>query len=401
MRLYRMELYKLCHKKSFAAGFLFVLLIGLFFFYDDVRLQSCTVNGMEYTGLKAIRANRQITEDFRGVLTDEKVTQIIEKYGFPDEEFDLYNRMKGNFLNTFVMDYASNGYNNGWDDYQIATEAVPLADSLLGRYYAASDMEITLGYYDGWRSFLNNFGVLMLGVSLLILYIISIVFSEEEQVGMKSLLFTTKEGPSKDVLAKITAAFSISVGVWLLAVSFCLLPYCMIYGTDGLHCVASLATKWSFLETPLLMQPLGAYLAEVLLVSLLAVLELCAITICVSACCHSSFYAIVAAGICYVLPFFGFLLYQLGWAMLLFCSVQHPLPSGPLMVCHGILYLLRGFIYSSPVYLLLAQNGLTELSRTNSIGEMKHVYIVLAIAAMLFVLCTIGAYRRYRRPQKL
>ena len=37
MRLYKMELYKLCHRKSFLAGFLFVLLIGLLFFYQELQ----------------------------------------------------------------------------------------------------------------------------------------------------------------------------------------------------------------------------------------------------------------------------------------------------------------------------------------------------------------------------
>ena len=73
MRLYKMELYKLCHKKSFLAGLLFVLLLGLFFFLQDLQGEYCVVNGVEYTGLEAVRMNRRITEEFEGVLTDEKV----------------------------------------------------------------------------------------------------------------------------------------------------------------------------------------------------------------------------------------------------------------------------------------------------------------------------------------
>ena len=79
MRLYKMELYKLCHKKSFVAGLLSILLIGYFFFYEDIKVQRCVVNGVEYTGFQAIRANRQITEEFQGALTDATVEQIIEK----------------------------------------------------------------------------------------------------------------------------------------------------------------------------------------------------------------------------------------------------------------------------------------------------------------------------------
>ena len=116
MRLYKMELYKLCHRKSFLAGFLFVLLIGLLFFYQELQHSYCVVNGTTYTGLRAIQMNRQITEEFKGVLTDEKIERIIEKYGFPQGAPDGYSRQKDNFLNHFIMEYASDGYNNGQDD---------------------------------------------------------------------------------------------------------------------------------------------------------------------------------------------------------------------------------------------------------------------------------------------
>ncbi len=85
MRLYKMELYKLCHRKSFLAGFLFVLLIGLLFFYQELQHSYCVVNGTTYTGLRAIQMNRQITEEFKGVLTDEKIERIIENTAFRRE----------------------------------------------------------------------------------------------------------------------------------------------------------------------------------------------------------------------------------------------------------------------------------------------------------------------------
>ena len=423
MRLYKMELYKLCHSKSFAAGFLFVLFIGWFFFYEDVQLQRCVINGVEYTGFQAIQANRQITEEFQGILTDDVVEQIIEKYGFPDGSPDGYNRLNGNFLNTFVMDYASDGYNNGSDDYRIATKTIPLADTDLGRSCAAAGREITLGYYDGWKAMLEEYGVLMLGVSMLILYIVSVVFSEEEQTGMKPLLFTTKKGPGEDTLAKLAAAFSVSVSVWLLAVGFYLLLYCITYGTGGLSCLSMLLTYWrQSVDVPLLQQSVGAYVAEILLVTLLAVLELCAITSWVSARCHSSFHAVVAAGICYVLPFLGFMLSQFGWALLVKYSVNHTgglqfngftftgLPSrfsikqlpGFILLKAGpcLLFLFRDLVYSSPVYLLLEEDVLVEICRISGSG-MWHVSISLTIAFLMFLLCTAGAWRRYRRQQNL
>lgn len=396
MRLYKIELYKLCYKKSFLAGFLAVLLIGFFFFCEDVRLQYCVINGTEYTGWKAIRANRKITEEFRGILTDEKVAQIVEKYGFPGGEPGRYNCLAGNFLNTFVMEYVSDGYNNGWDDYKLATRTIPLADSELGRHHTAAGMDIRLEYYDGWESFLDQLGVLMLGISMLILYIVSIVFSEEEQIGMKPLIFTSKQGPCADTLAKIAVSFSISTGIWFLSVSFYLLLYCTVYGTDGLHCMASLIILYHFWETPLLMQPVINYLAARLLASLLAVLELCAITICVSARCRSSFHAIVTAGICYVMPFLGFVLFQSGIALTTIYQGNHQMHPVLQTIWVDFLYLISRLIFSSPTYLMCDRDVLLEIAGIGTIG-LRNVSITLSIAAILSVLCTVGAYRRYRK----
>lgn len=405
MRLYKMELYKLCHKKSFLAGLLFVLLVGLFFFYEDLRSESCVVNGVKYTGLSAVRMDRQITEEFKGVLTDEKVNRIIEKYGFPQGSPDAYDNLESNFLNAFIMKYASDGYNNGWDDYRLASKAVPLADTELGQYHDAAGMTFRLEYFNGWKLFLSTLNVLMLGASILILYIVSVVFSEEEQIGMKPLLFTTREGPDRGTLAKTATAFSVSAGVWFVSVLFCLLLHALTYGTDGLGCIASLIIHIGFRDCPLLMQTVGAYLAEELLVSLLGMLELCAMTICISARCRSSFHAVVGSGLCYALPFLGFALLQSLLALLTIFSAGQTLAPGFLTLCIWFFFLSNCLVHSSPVYLLIALNGLVEIAmvnfgKLNTGNGMTAVYTTLAIAFILLVYCTVSACRRYRQTPR-
>ena len=61
---------------------------------------------MRYEGYQAVQVNRQITEEFKGILTDEKAAQIIEKYGFPEKvEKGWYYFRDTNFLNNFVTTY--------------------------------------------------------------------------------------------------------------------------------------------------------------------------------------------------------------------------------------------------------------------------------------------------------
>ncbi len=395
MRLYKMELCKLCCRKSVAAGFLIVLFLEIFFFYHTVISQSCTINGITYYALDAVRMDRQITEEFRGELTDEKVSRIVEKYGFPQGiPKGEYDRLPGNFLNTFVMNYLSDGYDNGSDDYRIAAKTFPLAETALGQSYTAAGMKPYLAYYYGWTAFLDEFGLLMLGVSMLILYTVSIVFSEEEQDG-------TKAGPAGDALSKIAAAFAISLLLWFFFVTFHLLLYTAVYGADGLHCICTLVVQWrGFAELSILQQSVGAYLAETLFISFLGTLELCAITIWVSSRCHSSFHAIVGAGVCYVLPFFSFMLFQSGVALMTYCSVHHPLNDISFHLCWFLLNLLRGLTYASPVFLMVNLDALLELGRISVTGGMKNVCLPAAIACALFLFCTAAAWRGYRKVSR-
>lgn len=402
MRLYKMELCKLCCRKSVATGFLIVLFLEIFFFYHTVITQSCTIDGITYYALDAVRMDRQITEEFRGELTDEKVSRIVEKYGFPQGIPEgEYDRLPGNFLNTFVMDYLSDGYINSADDYQIAAKTFPLAETALGQSYAAAGMKPHLAYYYGWNAILDEFGLLMLNVSMLILYTVSVVFAEEKQAGTKALLFTTKEGPAADALSKIAAAFSISLLLWFFFVTFHLLLYTAVYGTDGLHCICTLVVQWrGFAELSILQRSVGAYLAGTLFISFLGTLELCAITICVSAWCRSCFHAIVGAGVCYVLPFFSFMLFQSGVALMTYCSVHHPLNDISFHLCWFLLNLLRGITYASPVFLMVNHDALLELGRITVIGGMKNVCLPAAIACALFLFCTAAAWRGYRKVSR-
>ena len=128
MRLYKMELYKLCYRKIFIMGVILVIGIMLAVFNTHVAAEEASVDGKCYTGYRAVQVNRRITKEFRGVLTDEKINQIEEKY-FKDT----------NFLSRFVMNYLSNG--------------LLIADSDLGAVKELTGQEIMLEYYQGWNTF--------------------------------------------------------------------------------------------------------------------------------------------------------------------------------------------------------------------------------------------------------
>lgn len=99
MRLYKMELFKLFQNKIFKIGMLAATgLLFLYFWFAEVGGEIATVDGKFYSGYEAVQMNRKITEEFEGDLTDEKVNQIIEKYGLPTK---LEGICQGGEMETF------------------------------------------------------------------------------------------------------------------------------------------------------------------------------------------------------------------------------------------------------------------------------------------------------------
>ena len=112
MELYKIELYKLIHRKFFLislSGIFAVLL--LYFCFVNIGGERSTVNGVVYTGLQAIKKDREITEAFQGILTDDKAEQIMESYGFPSAVSENYGGFRDeNYLNGLITEYLGNGY---------------------------------------------------------------------------------------------------------------------------------------------------------------------------------------------------------------------------------------------------------------------------------------------------
>ena len=366
MRLYRIELYKLISRKIFIVGAICVITIMLFFFMADVSEERSCVDGITYTGYRAVQVNRQITEEFKGVLTDEKAEQIIDKYSFPQEVKPDYGFMDANFLNRFVMDYLSDGYIRDWDNYKIATCVYLIADSDLGTVRKVTEKEIVLEYYQGWKVFLEILSVGMVLGSILILFSISTVFANESQVKMLQLLFTTEEGRKKDIFAKIAAAFTVALSVWLVAAVLDFLLCGVVYGFEGLNCVAGLVTGGHYFSpgSSASLISCGTYIEITLLLSLLGILSLCAITICLSACSGSSFHAVVTAAVCWGAPMLLRLFFE-----------------------HGFIIL-----FASPFFLVYRE----ILSDVYNIWQAL-VWTALAVSCV----CTIGAYREYEKRQVL
>lgn len=317
-----MELYKLYHRKSFFIWSVTAVLITVLYFLIQVEGEVCTIEGTNFRGLEAVRKNRQITEAYKGVLTDEKVRDIVGKYGLPKKvERDYPGFCDENYLNAFVTDYLSDGYLYDWDNYRIPTRIYPISETVIGELEEASGEQISLYYARGWKTFIEVLQYAMIMASVLILSGISVLFAEEGQTGMKQLIFTTKEGIQKDIAAKTAAAFTLTVCIYFGAVVLDLVMCAAVFGLDGLSCPLGITMNQQLsldrnVPHPEACMQTGSFIGILLIVSLLAILVLCAVTLCVSAHFHSCFHAVMVSSACWGMPvmiriFFGRFAYAL------------------------------------------------------------------------------------------
>ncbi len=309
MRLYKMELYKICSRKLFLLSATATIMILLLFMYTLAVDNYITINGVEYKGLQAVRMDREIVEEFKGVLTDEKVSAIVEKYGFPSGVKEYYGRfLNQNYLNAFIMKYFSDGYFRSYDDYKVATYTNPIAETDLGKASTATGKPLRLEYTYGWEVFESVLGIgFVLGLVFIVL-ILSPIYSEENYNNTRQILFTTKEGQQKDIAAKIAAGMTITISVFAVIVLFDFLFVWSVFGLDGLDCFSGQALGESVWEwngyNNTSTWSVRKYLSFYLLQGFFGMIEAAALSLYFSAHCNSPFQSIVASAIGLVLPVF-------------------------------------------------------------------------------------------------
>ncbi len=361
MRLYKSELYKLCSRKRFLFGTVGVLTLFLIYFWVQLTSISSMVDGVQAWGYQAVQMDRAITKDWKGTLTDDKVAQIADLYGFPHIIKENYNNFVDfNFLNTLIHKRLSDGYINTWRDYKIATHIIPIADSILGEFAQESGMPVILEYYYGWYVFLEVLTFSILAASIFIIFIVSPIFSEEIHIGTIQLLFTTKEGKGMDIAAKIAAALTVSIGIFAIIVLLDFLLCGVVFGLDGLDCFTGLVLEdWGY--GPLASMPIRTYIPIVLISDFIGILLLCAISLFLSAFFSSPYPTVVVNTLCWSAPFI-------------------------LRIFFHKLYL---FQYMSPVYMVLHYVHL----ETDWMGIRQKILIFAFVTTIVLIIASVRRYR--------
>ena len=357
MRLYKMELYKIYHNRAFIKSCIVALVIWLvYFWFVEVGEGISTVEGEYYQGYEAVQMNRRITEEFEGEITDEKLEEMVERYGFPSVVIRNYPGFRdANYITSFVTDYFTDGYMYGWEDgeYKAPTKLYPMADTEAGK----REEHIMFYYSEGWKALIGMLQVGMILVSIIIIIGVSGLFSEESQLKVLPIIFTTQKGKKEDILAKLLAAFTMVSSLYFVMAVFSVALSKLVFGLDGAECSYWLVMgqyawlKMSVKSAVILAMEMG----------LLGLLSLCALAVCISAHCRNSFHSVVITAV--------------GWGS----------PVLLRMLFGGILYVLAG---STPIFLI----------RFNSVIEMLSIISVIAtMTVACSSICVVKGYFAYKK----
>lgn len=238
MDLFRMELYKILHRR-FLWGCLGVLIVfaGLWFWGVMVGEKETVVDGVRYTGLEAIAKDREIAEEWQGTLTIGKLYDIIDTYGMAvNEGADWEAPRTGNWVSRYATDMLTDFLQR--EDH--STAAFLTQEELSGLAYKLEQFRPYFTYMENQDFFLEMNSTLNLVLVLIMILVLSSAFTEEYQYKTAALFLTCEKGKKEILRAKLAAALVFAEGLYILADSLLLAAFLSIYGTDGLGAGVSL-----------------------------------------------------------------------------------------------------------------------------------------------------------------
>ncbi len=287
------ELRKLLQRRLVWAALLLFLLMNLLLLTTAVKEQYTydPVSGQQAYNLAAIQLDKNIAARYGNRLTDTVVQQMLSDF---QPTAEMLTRIGGvhvayirqNSMQAAVQYHFANA-DGSWNGQTVAQQfgAEPL----------------TIGYVTGWLSFSHCLIKILLMLAILLLIILAPVFSGEYN-GMDQLLLTTRYGRSKCNLAKIAAAFLLSLTLTAAVLLCNLFLARLVLGGDGLDC-SILFSGVSFSEQSIPYNiTCGAMLGYQILLAFTAVLMLTGIVLLLSALSQSPFVTLIVAAVLLVLP---------------------------------------------------------------------------------------------------
>lgn len=350
MLLMKYELGKILKNRTVFGGIVvgFLVLFGIFFvgYHYSQLLMSETSN--EKNGFEK-NIDEMIDSQYYGDFTDEKVKIILsdsmnnfqeyEKQKVVNKPFYLFYWEMGD---TFFSHDAENVYTemiekvNKGQRLTIEDVEVYSLDEVGFRKF---DTPLILGNYVPWVDLYRVLGYIYALLSIIIILVSSIVFSDDNSKNINQILLVTKYGRNKLIFSKLIATSIVTVGLFIVFQMINIGVFSVMYDINGWNtdiqtnlslCLFDFPLKWNHLQIYfliLIMQLIGLGFIE-------------GVTLLISAFMRSSMSALAVSLGLYILPLLLIQIFKTG-------------------LVHKILYLF-------PINNLNIQSTLSTLYSTNA-----------------------------------
>lgn len=175
----------------------------------------------EGTGKTAVEIDKEIAAKYEGILTDEKVQQMMSDFA---PTSDLHG-LSAIYVYQNAMQSAAF---SRFSDEEGKWNGLSVSDVF-------GNEEIKIGYVDGWLSTSRNMVRVFVALALAVIIMLAPIFSGEYE-GVDNIILTSKYGKTKCATAKVIAGIITAVFTTTLVAAFNLLFAFVFYGTEGLDC---------------------------------------------------------------------------------------------------------------------------------------------------------------------
>ena len=197
---------------------LFSVLISFSTYQNKYAFDGVNAEG---SGKTAVEIDKGIAAKYEGILTDEKVQQMMSDFA---PTSDLHG-LSAIYVYQNAMQSAAF---SRFSDKEGNWNGLSVSDVF-------GNEEIKIGYVDGWLSTSRNMVRVFVALALAVIIMLAPIFSGEYE-GVDNIILTSKYGKTKCATAKVIAGIITAVFTTTLVAAFNLLFAFVFYGTEGLDC---------------------------------------------------------------------------------------------------------------------------------------------------------------------
>ena len=263
---------------------LFSVLISFSTYQNKYAFDGVNAEG---SGKTAVEIDKGIAAKYEGILTDEKVQQMMSDFA---PTSDLHG-LSAIYVYQNAMQSAAF---SRFSDKEGNWNGLSVSDVF-------GNEEIKIGYVDGWLSTSRNMVRVFVALALAVIIMLAPIFSGEYE-GVDNIILTSKYGKTKCATAKVVAGSITAILTTTLVASFNLLLAFVFYGTEGLDCSILFAPS-DYVEAFIPFNiTCGTLLKYQILLAFTCTLSITGITLFLSAISKNQIVALVAAMAIFLFP---------------------------------------------------------------------------------------------------